>query len=515
MKKVLFLLTTMFLAMVSCTEDFEELNTNKNAVVTPQPGQLFNRLLNAPVFDYQRNVNLYADFYSQYWANTVSGFESGRYEYVDGWVGNAWRQFFTDGLADIRTLQRLYGDDPIYSNLIQVLEIWECTEWARMLDYYGDLPYFNVNFGEKVPYNSQQEIYYDLFDRITAAVNAINVNDENQISLAKRDGQSIGDDLIYDWDLDKWKRLGNSIKLRMAMRLSNIDPAKAQQEASAAISAGVMQSNADVAQIPAWTNGFYDYLRNMAIFWDNIRASKTFIDMMYSQTSMEDPRARIWFGYKESSPMFGSERLEGVENGYNILPADANDFATMNEATNYVGFSGDDVEIDHFQPVMLYPEVLFLQAEVALRGWGPGDANSLVLEGVRASMEFVGVDPASATTYINDLPALSGSNEAQLKQLITQKYISNFPNGREAWADFRRTDYPDLTLPIDGVSSAASVASGTYVKRIRYPDNAHNTEQDMMPANANTIDSNRMDMRVWWDTADTKSKSGGLMNTNF
>ena len=515
MKKILMFLTTVFFITVSCTEDFEELNTSKNAVVTPKAGQLFNRLLNAPVFDYQRNVNLYADFYSQYWANTVSGFESGRYEYVDGWVGNGWSQFFTDGLADVRTIQRLYGDDPIYNNVIQVLEIWECVEWSRMLDYYGDMPYFNVGFGSKVPYNSQQEIYYDLFDRITVAVNAIDANDESQISLAIREGQVISEDILFGWDLEKWKRFGNSMKLRMAMRLSNVDPAKAEAEASAAITAGVMQSNADVAHIPAWFRGFYDYLRNMAVLWDNIRASETFIDMMYSQTSMEDPRARIWFGYKESSPLFGSERLEGVANGYNILPADANDFATMNENTTYVGFTGDDAEIDHFQPVMLYPEVLFLQAEAALRGWGPGDATSLMQEGVRASMEFVGVDSAAATAYINELSALSGSNEEQLKQLITQKYISNFPNGREAWADFRRTDYPDLTLPIDGVSSTSSVAAGTYVKRIRYPDNAHNTEQNMMPSNANTIESNRMDMRVWWDTADTKTKSNGLMNSNF
>lgn len=515
MKKSIILILSILLTIVGCTDDFEEVNTRKDAIVTPEAGELFTIIVTVPVYNYQRNVNLFADFYSQYWANTVSGFESGRYEYVDGWVGNKWREWYTIGLADIRTLQRLYGEDPAYSNLMQVLEIWEASEWLRMTDYYGDIPYFGAGMGESVPYNSQQEIYYDLFDRIAAAVNAIDTNDSSQISLAKESGQLISPDLIYGWDLEKWKRFGNSLRLRMAMRISNADPGKAQTEAAAAISAGVMQSNDDVAHIPAWNRGFYDYLRNMAVFWDNIRCSKTFLDFMYSETSMEDPRARIWFAYKDSSPLAGNSQLEGVANGYNILPVDANDFATLNAETNYIGFAGDGGEIDHYQPVMMYTEVLFLQAEAALRGWTAGDANALMLEGVRASMEFVGVDPADATAYINELPPLSGSNEEQLKHLITQKYISNFPNGKEAWADFRRTDYPDLTLPIDGVSSASSVSPGTWVKRIRYSNNAHELEQEFMPASQNTIDSDRMDIRVWWDTADTKTKSNGLMNSNF
>ncbi|WP_187269369.1 SusD/RagB family nutrient-binding outer membrane lipoprotein [Algibacter pacificus] len=509
MKKLLIVLTAGFFITTSCTENFEEINTNPNAVTAPQPGQLFNRIVTTPVFDYQRNVNLFADFYSQYWANTVNSFESGRYEYVDGWAATGWNAFYVDGLANTKTLKRLYGEDPFYSNLTQVLEIFECSEWSRMMAYYGDLPYFGVDFASKVPYNSEKEIYYDLFERLTKAVNALDSSATDQFVMPSEQ------DLIYAWDLEKWKRFGNSMRLRLAIRISNVDPNKAQTEAVAAINAGVMQSNNDVAHVPAWVNGFYDYLRNMALLWDNIRASKTFIDLMYSQTSIEDPRAKIWFNYKASSPLFGSARLEGVANGYNILPADANDFATMNENTTYIGFSGDGADIDHYQPIMLYPEVLFLQAEAALRGWTSEDPTALMQEGVRASMEFVGVDSADATTYIDELAPLSGSKEEQLKQLMTQKYISNFPNGREAWVDFRRTDYPDLTLPIDGVSSASTVSSGTYVKRIRYPDNAFNSEQDMLPADQNTIETNRMDKRLWWDTADTKTKSNGLMNSNF
>ncbi len=509
-KRILFLGIVLLAFTVGCTDDFEEINTQKDAVVQVEPGIMFNPLLQNPTRNYQRNINLYPDLFSQYWANTVSGFESPRYEYVDGWIGNQWNEFFTQTLAEANQLLTWYGEDPVYRNSMAQLEIWICTEWARMLQNYGDMPYFGAGMGDSVPYNAQQEIYYDLFVRLAAATNAIDASDSSQYAF------DVDQDLIFKGDLEKWKRFGNSMRLRLAMRLSNVDPTKAQTEAAAAISDGAMLSNADVAQIPLWSSGWYDYLHQMAFAWDNVRASKTFTDLLYNQSSIgEDPRAHRWLAYKPSSPLAGNSDLVGVVNGYDVLPADTNDFATINLDGGYVGFVGNGGDTSHYLPIMFYSEVLFLRAEAALRGWAAGDANALYMEGIEASMNFVGVDATAATDYINGLTALSGSNEAQLKQLITQKYIANFPNGVEAWADFRRTDYPDITLPVDGVSSNSSVASGTWVKRIRYPDNAHIFDSSFMPASQNTIETDRMDIKLWFDTTDSKAKSGGLMNSNF
>lgn len=509
-KRIIFLVVVLLTFIVGCTEDFEEINTQKDAVVIVEPGIMFTPLLQNPTRNYQRNINLYPDLFSQYWANTVDGFESPRYEYVDGWIGNQWNEFYTQTLVESNQLVTWYGEDPVYQNSIAQLEIWICSEWARMLQNYGDMPYFGAGEGESVPYNSEQEIYYDLFDRLTNAVNSIDATDESQYAYA------VEQDLIYKGDLEKWKRFGNSMRLRLAMRLSNVDPSKAQAEASAAISAGVMISNEDAAQIPLWSGGFYDYLHQMADAWNNIRVSNTFTALLYNQSSVsEDPRTRKWLRYKADSPLVGNAQIEGVSNGYDILPADANDFSTINLEGGYSGFVGNDGDTLLYLPYMFYSEVLFLRAEAALRGWVSGDANGLYQDGVQASMNFVGVDAGDATDYINGLSVLSGSNEAQLKQLITQKYIANFPNGVEAWADFRRTDYPDITLPIDGVSSNSSVASDTWVKRIRYSDNAHLFDSSLMPSSQNTIATDRMDIKLWWDTSDTKTKSGGLMNSNF
>lgn len=511
--KIKIALTAIFSALlfVSCTEDFVETNTDPAAVNIPPAGALFNPIVQNPLRNYQRNINLYPDFYAQYWGNIISGFESPRYEYVDGWIGNMWREFYTDTLSEANTLMTLYGDDPVYTDAIAQLEIWMVSEWARMLQIYGDLPYFDAGNGVSVPFSPEEEIYNDLFERLDAAVKAIGTSDVPQFSYGSND-------LIFNGDAEKWRKFGNSVRLRLAMRLSNVSPAKAQTEALAAVNLGVMSSNDDIAQIAIWGDGgFYDYLHIISNVFVNIRVSETFTNYLYSEAGFEDPRAGRWLTYDADSPLAGGEFM-GVKNGFDIVPEDAVQFATMKTAAlggEYPGFAGDGGSILLYMPVMFYSEVLFLQAEAALRGWVPGDANGLYVQGVQASMDNVGVPADEAASYIAAIPTLSGSNEAQLKQLITQKWIANFPNGSEGWADFRRTDYPDITLPLDGVSGNTTVAPNTWVKRIRYPDAAHNFESEFMPADQNTIPTNRMDIRLWWDTADTKTKSGGLMNSNF
>ena len=507
----------------SCSDDFGDMNVKKNVVEVVNPDFLLSNIQQAVFDNYQRNINLYPDFYSQYWANTVNSFESSRYEYVDGWIGNQWREFYADHLTEANLIKDQNKDDPYAVDQVAITEIWICYLWSRMTDTYGDIPYFNAGYGTGVAYNSQKDIYYDLFKRLDEAVKSI-TGDPSQKKYES------AYDLLYSADLEKWKKFGNSLRLRLAMRISNVDPTKAATEAQAAVDGpgGLMTSNDDVAKIPMWSKGWYDYLHQMAWHWDNIRVSKTFTNYLYNQSSVgEDPRAPFWLIYKvydeeketdvpKTKEEAGFDKYYGLENGYNTLPENARkESSTINIWGDYIDFVGDGGENGMYCPVMFYSEVLFLQAEAAMRGYIDGDENALFKAGIRASMEYVGVDSESATAYIEGVPSISGANESDLKQLITQKWIANFPNGVEAWADFRRTDYPDITLPKEGVSGNASVASDTWVKRIRYPDNAHDLAEEMMPEAYNTLEKDRMDIKVWWDVADTKTKSGGLMSSNF
>ena len=513
---ILFVLGLIVLSS-SCSDDFGDMNTPSDSTTEVEPKFFFNAMQQEVLQNYQRNVNLYPDLYCQYWANTVSGFSSPRYDYVDGWIGNQWREHYTRNLRRAIAMQDMVGEDPNYVDAIAIKEIWMCYAWSRMTDTYGDIPYFGAGTGEKVPYNSQQDIYDDLLKRLDVAINAITGGAEQ---YAYDDGY----DLIYDGDVVQWQKFGNSLRLRLAMRLSNVDASRAQTEAAAAVNGpnGLLASNADVAKVPLWSKGWYDYLNNMAWNWNNIRMSKTMSNYLYNQSSVgEDPRAPKWFAYQvegeaKTKEEAGFDIYDGIENGYNLVPSDSDEnFATINLEGGYIDFVGDGAEDFMYCPVMFYSEVLFLQAEAAMRGWISGDANALYKQAVEASMNYVGVDATDADAYVAGLPNLSGANESSLKQLITQKWLANFPNGVEAWADFRRTDYPDITLPKDGVSGSASVASGTWVKRVRYPNSAHLNNEANMPSTQNTIETDRMDARLWWDTADTKTKTSGLMNSNL
>ena len=515
MKKIFIYLVSILLiwSTNSCTKDFEEMNTRKDAVTEVNPAYFFSGMQQQVFANYQRNVNLYPDIYSQYFANIIGG--SSNYGYVDGWIGNQFREHYTEFLRKSYNINETWADEPTYTELLAINEIFTCYWWSRMTDTYGDIPYFNASRGESAAYDSQSSIYADLLTRLEAAVNNI-TGAEDQLSY--------GDeyDLIYRGDAQKWRRFGNSLRLRLAMRISNVDPATAQSVAAAAISSGVMTSNDDVAKVPMSANGWYDYLHQMLWNWDNERVSKTFTDYLYSESSAgEDPRAPLWLAYKRDGESVSKEDIGlteyvGLENGYNEnMPNDRNDRATINLVGSYVDFSGEG-DVQMYCPVMFYSEVLFLQAEATLRGWVSGDANALYKAGIQASMDYVGVDASNAQNYIDGVANLTGSNEAQLKSIITQKWIANFPNGVEAWADFRRTDYPDLTLPIDGISSNATVAAGTYVKRIRYPDNQHNLNQENMPQTLNSLDKDRMDIKLWWDVKGTELKgTNGLMDSNF
>ena len=182
MKNILSCLTVLLSLtfMGGCTDDFEAIDTKEGVVISGEPAWLFVQMLQTPRQNYQRNTNLFDDFYAQYWANTVSGFESPRYEYNDGWIGNQWKEFYTQELVDANFIKDNFSDKPTFSNAVAICDIWMVHEWARMAATYGDIPYVDAGRGVSVQYNTEEDIYYDLFERLDVAISALDAADASQ-----------------------------------------------------------------------------------------------------------------------------------------------------------------------------------------------------------------------------------------------------------------------------------------------------------------------------------------------
>lgn len=523
MKKIILYTGVLFI-LFSCADNFDEINTNKQVISKPEFDQVFCHIQSYGLTGdgYEVAEFLFHDYYSQYFANLAPGVYSDRYLYQGDWQVYIWHSFYDYVLVESKDLNEFYGDDPGYTNALAELDIYMCFLWSIMSDTWGDIPYFKVP-GDDFIYDPQEEIYYDLLNRLTNAVSKLEVNASGQHVSGEYD-------LIFNGDVEKWRRFGNSMRLRLAMRISNIAPEKAKTEAVSAIHAGCMESNDDVAKMLITSDiDTYSryYFRYMCVSWNSGRISKTFTDHMYSETDDHslDPRAPIWLtdsasyytGNVLTSPAIvpGSNIYTGLQNGLGSaeypLPTGATD---RHSNVNIVAYK-DFIYGQEAYPVMFYSEVLFLKAEAALRGWISEDANELYKEGISASMDYVGVAGTNKTAYLSKISDLEGSNEAKLKKVITQKWIADFPNGREGWADFRRTDYPDLNLP-KVYHSNSTVAVGKFIKRICYIDNSHLFDESKMPEELNNRTKDRMDIQVWWDTEGSENKSAnGLMNSNF
>ena len=161
---------------------------------------------------------------------------------------------------------------------------------------------------------------------------------------------------------------------------------------------------------------------------------------------------------------------------------------------------------------MSYAEVCFLKAEAALKGWsGSGDVKSNYETGIRASFAEArdGVSSslystANDETYIttgNVAWSNSDTEEQKLKKIITQKWIALYPNGNEAWAECRRTGYPELMQISSSVDQSINPANGEFVKKIRYTDaERRDNAEHAKDASLNQGQGDGMNVRVWWDT---------------
>ncbi len=496
----------------SCTKDFEELNTDKTKLTTLTKTEfpyLFSKAQSASSYAfwrYQVAQNLFADLFSQYYATSATYFPSDRYVIRMDWMQWHWRPIYTEAVPQLKTLLDQTDKASAENALAKIM--WVYT-FHRVTDYYGPIPYFKAGEAAKtVPYDPQDKIYDDFF---------LKLNDAVAVLKGKTSEKPYGNfDLIYKGDVNKWIKFANSLRLRLALRISKVNPAKAKSEAEAAVASGVLTEFADDAYMAKSNDGDdFNGLAGISV-WNEFRMSASMESVL---KGYEDPRIGVYF-----QPASGTGTYEGLRNG--LTPAQLGDAANSNNNNSNVGTrwvtgagSAWNRQGTAPQDILHAAEAYLLRAEGAVNGWNMGGtAKDMYEKGIEASMKQWGVtDAAKITAYIasdktpvapNDFlksPALSnitvkwGATEAtQREQIGTQKWLAIFPDGIEAWAEYRRTRLPKL-YPLAN-SENADVPVGQVLRRIPFIDFEKNTNKAAVDAAATLLGgADKASTPLWWD----------------
>jgi hypothetical protein len=518
--KILACLGIVGLIATSCS-DLEELNVNERNITQEQlevdfqhVGSKYKPIFESiyqynPAWSFQLQQNLNADVYSGYLTPPrpfVAGSNNTTYSLVSGWNGFIWDVPYSNVMNNVDAISKLTADE--FPTLHAVALILKVEAMHRVSDVFGPIVY--SNFGDLTNagvYDSQQEAYNAFFADLDTAVASLMADIDSPRFAAF--------DLSYGGNYSNWVKLANSLRLRLAIRISKVDPAKAKTEGEKALSQslGVMEDNADGFFVNSTLDHPLSIIDNS---WGDIRMNASMESIL---VGYDDARAGSYF----DAPTSVSGTVKGVRGGMPLLSGYADELA---QKADYIGFSAlnDNIHTSSVQ-LMTAAEVAFLKAEAALRGWaGAGDAQDNYETGIQLSFDQHGASGASAyiadntstpadyvdpVNPVNSIAALSSitvawdagaTNEEKLERIITQKWIAMFPEGQEAWSEFRRTGYPKI-FPVASNQSGGVIDTDIQIRRIPFADSELSTNPEGVadavtklggPDNGGT--------RLWWDT---------------
>ncbi|MDR7372260.1 RagB/SusD family nutrient uptake outer membrane protein [Flavobacterium aquidurense] len=505
------------LAAVSCTSNFDEINTNPNGITPELLEQDFNHIKGgfAPMFNniqvltpewvYQLQQGLSGDIWSGYMA-TPTGFAGGinntTYALVDNWNVYGWDYAYSNVMFNAFDIANKSKGK--YDQFYALSLILKVEGMHRVTDTWGPIIYSKFGSPETtIAYDSQQEIYTQMFSELDFAVAELTKRvDSGEASVFTSTDLS-----GYKGDYKAWVKFANTLRLRLAMRIVKIDPALAKTQAEKAVAQkfGVFTTNADLFKIvsPVYTNP----IATISGSWLDIRMSA---DMESILKGYEDPRIATYF---DTSTQFPNE-YKGVRTGIEI-----------SGKGDHQDFSGIGAVVRSKETVLMTTaEAYFLRAEGALRGWNMGgDAKALYESGIAVSFEQRGASGAAAyiadntkkpidykdpnfpvnnATAVNNVTVAwdaAATNEVKLQKIITQKWIAGFPEGQEAWSDYRRTGYPKL-FPVLKNYSGGTITTEFGVRRINYVTSEKAANAGGVATGVSKLGGpDNGGTRVWWD----------------
>jgi hypothetical protein len=464
--------------VVSCTKDFEQINTDPN---NPVEAPSINILTNVIRNYNQNNSNAWGDMNEpSSWANhlgKIQYIDEARYQFRGGVVNARWSVAYNNinDLEKIIARESGEGGNPNYRAMAMTLRAWI---YQQTTDRFGDIPYSEAAMGDQgitnPAYDTQESIYNDLLAQLKEA------NDLYTAAPAYNIGTS---DVLFGGSMMGWKKFANSLRLRVATRMSNVAPNVARTHIEEILGAPatypIMESNEDNAYLDWEPTGNYRDPWNVdSDNRDDHGVAKTLIDYLID---FNDPRLPVY-----AQPASSDGEYRGVVSG-------ALDGTFALADISRIGVIFRDVP-NGFTPIMRYAEVEFMIAEAALKGWNTGGvtAQQAYEAGVEASLDEY--DLGGFDDYIQE-PGVAWTGD--MDQIHLQKWLALFKNGNEAWAENRRTDVPLLE------HAPGSPYLGQHNRppfRYPYPVDEINLNSANINPKLQGIVNHMWGNQMWWDT---------------
>ncbi|SIQ29672.1 SusD/RagB family nutrient-binding outer membrane lipoprotein [Maribacter ulvicola] len=515
MKKILLFICSLVLA-ISCTEDFETINVNPNYPASAAPGLLLPGVQREMAYNWG----------GQGWEEGFTVVQYGaRLQFTSGDTYN-WSPSgdpYNDAYASLRDVENIIKDTEAnenaqnYYGVALVMKSWI---YSYVTDAYGDVPYseatMGIENGNVTPaFDAQSAIYAGILEDLETA-NTVLTNADN-----------ISGDIFYDGDIAKWRKFANSLRLRLLMRISDVDNATAvagmTQITSNPTAYPIFESNEDMAFVEWNSDNPQPKYETRSGSFDEVRLSQTL------ETRLKDLNDNRLYVFAQ--PTTASEKGIFSEDfdDYVGMPNGLDDEAALGyspsgnpdeSGSNFISRLGILLGCRACNPeeasatashtiIMSYSELQFILAEAAERGFiSSGDAAMYYENGIRASFTYYtervaagGWSDIANAMQATDLDgyvaqadvALTGATDDNLAKIALQKWISLFYTGFEGWSDWRRTGMPEVVPGPDAVND------GRVPVRFQYPNAVKSTNNENYNAAVQSMGADDINTKLWWD----------------
>lgn len=428
MKKYLIYFCLPLFVVTSCVNSLDDYNIDTKKPSNVEAGPLFSygtKAINDLLNSTNVNINVYRFYVQHYTATTY--LDEPRYNMVTRTIPQAsWDRMYVRALSNLKEAKKIVDADKITGvdvkgNQLAMIDVMQVYAYSVLVNTFGDVPYteaLDIN-NPQPKYDDAKTITLDLLKRLDADLLAFN--------------ESVGgfgsSDIIFKGDISKWIKFANSLRLKLAMVVADIEPTVALNAVKASFELPLITENSD--------NALFGYVSapNNNPLWEDIPprssrqdfvAASTLVDEM---NSLSDPRRESYF------TTVGGE-YKGGRYGFNNVYANFSTFSPYVGASNFPGNMLDAAEVN------------FLLAEAVERQFISGDAQEYYNAGVTASIEYWGVSGADDYLAQEGVDYTNSASGATWQEKIgNQKWIAFYNRPFDAWTDWRRLDFPVLVKP--------------------------------------------------------------------